>query len=103
MNAHIEIARERFLDLIAEGVDARAAAIAAIECADVFDAEYSKRWIKPTETIGCKSCFGSGGKLVPISQKLSSSRTRVRQAWRSLSGTFSPRNRNFCSSATGVS
>ena len=62
MNAHLEIARERFLDLIADGVDARAAAIAAIECADVFDAEYSKRWIKPTETLGCKSCFGSGGK-----------------------------------------
>ncbi len=30
MTAHLEIARERYLDLIAEGVDARAAAIAAI-------------------------------------------------------------------------
>ena len=61
MNAHLEIARERYLDLIAEGVDARAAAIAAIECADVFEAAYNKRgWA--VHASGCKACFGSGGK-----------------------------------------
>lgn len=62
MSAHLEIARERYLDLIAEGFDADAAALAAIECADVFEAAYNKRGRWVTHSTGCKACFGSGGK-----------------------------------------
>ena len=62
MSAHLEIARERYLDLIAEGFDADAAALAAIECADVFEAAYSKRQESRNVSRGCKACYGSGGK-----------------------------------------
>lgn len=70
LDAHIEIARERFLDLMAtdrEGEPHHWAQIAIIQ-ADVFIEEYAKRTpILPAGTVvmktkGCGVCFGSGGK-----------------------------------------
>jgi hypothetical protein len=71
--AHLEIARERFLELMAENpaADPQAVAIVAIDQADKFAASYAQYGYKPAEsgpvrakkTKGCKACFGSGGKV----------------------------------------
>ena len=69
--AHLDIARERFLETMAQypNGDARTQAIAAIEQADEFVAAYELLGYKPVEQAprsakmkGCKACFGSGGK-----------------------------------------
>lgn len=71
--AHLDIARERFLELMAANpaAEARAAAVAAIEQADEFAEAYSVLGCKQVEqatvskkTKGCKACFGSGGKPI---------------------------------------
>lgn len=64
MSAHLEIAKERFLDIMAagRGVSPEAAAVVAIDQADKFMAAYSQYGEKQAATKGCPSCFGSGGK-----------------------------------------
>lgn len=71
--AHLDIARERFLELMAEtpAADPQTVAIVAIDQADKFAAMYSQYGYKPVEhtqsskkTKGCKACFGSGGKPI---------------------------------------
>lgn len=65
---HLEIAKERFLEIMAENpnADVRSAAVAAIEQADDFASAYEA--LKPAEPMqsaklkGCRACFGSGGK-----------------------------------------
>lgn len=69
--AHLDIARERFLELMAAhpNNDARDTAIAAIEQADEFVAVYATLGYKAVEPTpankklkGCRACHGSGGK-----------------------------------------
>jgi hypothetical protein len=69
--AHMDIARERFLELMAANPnnDARDTAIAAIEQADEFTAVYGALGYKAVEPApvskklkGCRACHGSGGK-----------------------------------------
>lgn len=73
LDVHVEIARERFLELLAQkpGTE-RESAQAAIRAADVFVEEYASRTtshlaeIPPSYKIGqklkgCPTCFGSGG------------------------------------------
>lgn len=66
--AHIEIAKERFLDLMANepDIDAHGAAIQAIEQADDFVRAYRALGVtentSPKKLKGCAQCFGSGGK-----------------------------------------
>lgn len=75
--AHLDIARERFLELMAvnPAADVKTAAIVAIDQADKFAEAYGQYGYKPAElaavataatkkTKGCKACFGSGGKPV---------------------------------------
>lgn len=68
MSLHQEIAKERFLDIMAsKSVAAEAAAVVAIEQADVFVkfyGQYGKQELETAEekTKGCPRCFGSGGK-----------------------------------------
>jgi hypothetical protein len=67
--AHLEIARERFLELMAQNpnAEARGAAVQAIEQADEFIGAY--RAIGAPDEVaaakklkGCRACYGSGGK-----------------------------------------
>lgn len=66
MTLHQEIAKERFLDIMAsKSVSAEAAAVVAIEQADVFVkfySQYGKAEPEIEKTKGCPRCFGSGGK-----------------------------------------
>lgn len=68
VQAHLDIARERFLELMAQrpNVDAQDAAVAAIEDADTFMRAYSALTpVKPEPVArlkGCRACHGSGGK-----------------------------------------
>lgn len=69
MNAHFEIAKERFLDLMANQsgatlADTRLAAELAITDADEFMAAYSKHGPRAPAAplVGCRACHGSGGK-----------------------------------------
>lgn len=77
MQAHLEIAKERFLEMMAEqpGRNPQIAAAEAIAQADEFDTEYRKHGYAPAETLmygqpvsnqkklkGCRACYGSGGK-----------------------------------------
>jgi hypothetical protein len=70
--AHLDIARERFLELMAENpaADPQTVAIVATSQADKFAevyAQYGYKLVEPaprsTKTKGCKACFGSGGKV----------------------------------------
>lgn len=73
MSYHLDIAKERFLDLVADGVQSDKAAANAISDANAFASAYGK-WerssIKPASappaTVppmrGCRACYGSGGK-----------------------------------------
>ena len=64
--AHLWIAKERFLEMMAAHPDGepRLAAIQAIEQADAFTAAYGS--LAPVQLTpklkGCKACYGSGGK-----------------------------------------
>lgn len=65
--AHLDIARERFLELMAAhpNGEARMAALTAIEDAKAFTDAYTLIvYDAPatSKTKGCKACFGSGGK-----------------------------------------
>lgn len=68
---HLDISRERFLELMADGRIAKAeAAIIAIREADEFIGVYEEIGYKPAEQApervrfkGCKACYGSGGKV----------------------------------------
>ncbi len=63
---HQEIARERFLELMAAypNGEPSQAAVTAIEQADSFVAAYrALRDPTPAKLKGCKQCFGSGGKV----------------------------------------
>jgi len=64
MTAHLEIARERYLDLMANGATAAIAAARATEDADVFMAIYSAPTAPASgkPLVGCRACHGSGGK-----------------------------------------
>lgn len=71
IQAHFDIARERFLELMAAhpSSDARETAIAAIEQAYEFMAVYSSHGYIAAEQApvgkklrGCRVCFGSGGR-----------------------------------------
>lgn len=62
MSAHLEVAKEYFLELVCNGAVPRDAARRAIEVADVFDEEYSKHHESQRTSRGCKACYGSGGK-----------------------------------------
>jgi len=76
--AHIEIAKERFLEIMAinPGSDAKTVAVVAITQADDFAQFYRQYGYKPqpvepestlgrrAKTKGCKACFGSGGKPI---------------------------------------
>lgn len=76
--AHMEISKERFLELMANRPDAdpKTVAVVAISQADDFAKFYSQYGYKPDKpesqstirrtpkTKGCKACFGSGGKPV---------------------------------------
>lgn len=64
MSTHLEIAKERFVDLRANGVSAPVAAAKAIEDADAFMAVYSapNAPTAGTALVGCRACHGSGGK-----------------------------------------
>jgi hypothetical protein len=71
--AHLDIARERFLEMMAENpsADPQTVAIVATSQADKFAAVYEQYGYKPVEqaptgkkTKGCKACFGSGGKPI---------------------------------------
>lgn len=70
MSTHLEIAKERFLDIMAtvNGVNVKAAAVVATSQADEFMAVYRQYGPKdeqlaaPTKK-GCPKCFGSGGKI----------------------------------------
>lgn len=65
---HLDIARERFLEMLAQhpNADVQGAAVAAIEQADAFMHAY--RVLVPAESAppaklkGCRACYGSGGK-----------------------------------------
>ncbi len=68
--AHLDIARERFLEMMAQhpNGDANGAAVIAIEQADAFVQAYTV--LKPADAApvasklrGCRACHGSGGKL----------------------------------------
>ena len=63
--AHLDIARERFLEMMAAhpAGDPAQTAVFAIEQADEFINAY-KAIVEPraTKLKGCKQCFGSGGK-----------------------------------------
>ncbi len=67
--AHREIAKERFLEIMAQSPngDASFAAVQAIEHADAFERAYlacGKPDCVPAKKLkGCKNCFGSGGKI----------------------------------------
>lgn len=64
MSSHLEIAKERFLDLIAGGVPSCEAATMAIADASAFFSAYAiweQSTVKP-KAIGCRACYGSGGK-----------------------------------------
>lgn len=69
---HMHIARERFLDLMAndQGGGAEYAAVKAIEEANAFMKAYDLLWEGKTQVImgkklkGCKACHGSGGKQI---------------------------------------
>jgi len=70
LNLHADVARELFLDYVAQQPGAiREAARAAIESADIFIEEYAARTpVLPASEIvkkqkGCRTCFGSGGKI----------------------------------------
>lgn len=66
--AHLDIARERFLEMLAQhpNGDVNGAAVLAIEQADAFVHAY--RVLMPTQGApvaklkGCRVCYGSGGK-----------------------------------------
>lgn len=64
---HADIAKERFLELMAAGLKAEQAADTAIVEADIFMTCYEAR--KPDaqpaskKTKGCRACHGSGGKI----------------------------------------
>ena len=67
--AHLDIARERFLELMAQNpnVEARSAAVQAIEQADEFIGAYraigAPEDVVPAKKLkGCRACHGSGGK-----------------------------------------
>jgi len=69
--AHLEIAKQRFLEMMAEdpGCDAGKAADTAIRQADAFHAAYHVRqWSSSGNTSGktkgCRACHGSGGKQI---------------------------------------
>jgi DnaJ-class molecular chaperone len=63
MSAHLEIAKERFLDLLSNGISAPCAAMMAITDADAFMSSYSKHAPQSNRsTVGCRACHGSGGK-----------------------------------------
>ena len=67
---HLEIARERFLELMAAAPAGAptSAAVSAIEQATEFVTAY-RNWTvietpeAPRKLKGCKQCFGSGGKI----------------------------------------
>ena len=62
---HAEIAKERFLDIMADkSVPPVAAAVTAIQQADKFLMVYrqSGQEFPERRQKGCRSCFGSGGK-----------------------------------------
>lgn len=67
LNLHADIARELYLEyMVQQPGNAREAARAAIEGADIFVEEYAARM--PAEPVGkklkgCRACFGSGGKI----------------------------------------
>jgi DnaJ-class molecular chaperone len=70
LNLHADIARELFLEYMAQQPgNAQEAARAAIEGADTFIEAYAKRGAvadepaAPKKLKGCKACFGSGGKV----------------------------------------
>lgn len=66
---HFEIAKERFLEMMAThpNGDARGTAVVAIEQADEFMNAYSALRIEPDspqiKMRGCRACYGSGGKV----------------------------------------
>ena len=71
--AHLDISRERFLELMAENpaADPQTVAVIATSQADKFAEVYAQYGYKPAEpapvskkTKGCKACFGSGGKPI---------------------------------------
>lgn len=64
MSAHLDIAKDRFLDLVVDGVPAGEAATKAIADANAFSSAYAiweQSTAKPA-TVGCRACYGSGGK-----------------------------------------
>ena len=69
MTTHEEIARERYLDMLANGTPPQAAVEQAIDEATVFVLKYSA-WAHEERIAsrgfrklkGCPACFGSGGK-----------------------------------------
>jgi hypothetical protein len=71
VSTHLEIAKERFLDMMATDRGSAIEHIAehAINQADAFMAEYAKHQSAPFATAmerttkGCPKCFGSGGKI----------------------------------------
>jgi DnaJ-class molecular chaperone len=66
---HREIAKERFLELMAQSPDSdsKMAAVIAIEQANAFLSAYSAIGVQYSAPAkkekGCKACFGSGGKV----------------------------------------
>lgn len=63
--AHLDIARERFLEMMAAcpSSDPAQAAVFAIEQADDFVSAYKAiADVGAPKLKGCKQCFGSGGK-----------------------------------------
>lgn len=70
MNIHEEIAKERYLDMMAAGTPPADAARQAIEDATAFIyayhtwrvAEQKKAKAFVAQSKGCPACFGSGGK-----------------------------------------
>lgn len=70
MTTHEEIAKERFLDLRAQGADKQEAFDEALRDADFFTmtyaswraAEQKKAKAFAPKPKGCPACFGSGGK-----------------------------------------
>lgn len=66
MTIHEDIAKERYLDLRADGVTKHDAMTEAISDADFFTGTYaawrSAEQVKSRQFKGCPTCFGSGGK-----------------------------------------